>query len=186
MFISGPFMDLIIVAIPSYLIFGRQRDNKWKAWKTSGEGGHSNKWQISVTIRIQNIPIVGPILDIVIREAGSRIGQQRLYEIVASLDEAIRLIDQYKVDKPYLDSDEFYSLLYRYFEKSLCDRYNEKRILYAKILANSMLIENSALQDNSEDFLSVLDDITPKDLIVLKNIYEQQKHMQPYYQPDDN
>jgi hypothetical protein len=49
-----------------------------------------------------------------------------------------------------------------------------------------MLIENSALQDNSEDFLSILDDLTPKDLIILKNIYEQQKHMQPYYQPDDN
>jgi hypothetical protein len=50
-------------------------------------------------------------------------------------------------------------------------------ILYVKILSNSILVENSSLRDNSEDFLSIFDDLTPKDLIVLKNMYEQQKDM---------
>ena len=45
------------------------------------------------------------------------------------------------------------------------DRYKEKRILYVKILSNSILIENSSLRDNSEDFLNILDDLTPKDLM---------------------
>jgi hypothetical protein len=34
--------------------------------------------------------------------------------------------------------------------------------------------------------LGILDDLAPKDLIVLKNMYKQQKDMQPYYQPEDN
>ena len=94
----------------------------------------------------------------------------------------MNLIDQYKVDYPYLESEDFYSLFYKFFERPMRDRYKEKRILYVKILSNSILIENSSLRDNSEDFLNILDDLTPKDLMVLKNMYEQQKDMKPYYQ----
>jgi hypothetical protein len=145
---------------------------------------YSENYEYQATV--QNIPIIGPFIDQMIKETSSKIGQSRANELLALLIEAMNLIDQYKVDYPYLESEEFYDLISKVVEKSMRDRYKEKRILYVKILTNSILIENKHLHDNSEDFLSILDDLTPKDLVVLKNIYKQQKEMQPYYNPDDN
>jgi hypothetical protein len=46
----------------------------------------------------------------------------------------MNLIDESKVDYPYLESEDFYSFFYKFFERSMRDKYKEKRVLYVKIL----------------------------------------------------
>ncbi|MPZ07307.1 MAG: hypothetical protein GEU26_12980 [Nitrososphaeraceae archaeon] len=41
-------------------------------------------------------------------------------------------------------------------------------------------------RDSAEDFLLFLSELSLTDIIVAKEIYEQQKNMVPYYQPTDN
>jgi hypothetical protein len=124
---------------------------------------YSENYEYQATL--QSIPIIGPVVDLMIKEISSKIGKRRFDELHTLLIESMNLIDQYKVDYPYLESEDFYSLFYKFFERPMRDRYKEKRILYVKILSNSILIENSSLRDNSEDFLNILDDLTPKDLM---------------------
>jgi hypothetical protein len=155
--------------------------DKAKLLDKIGEGyervatAYSENYEYQATL--QSIPIIGPVVDLMIKETSSKIGKRRFDELHTLLIESMNLIDQYKIDYPYLESEDFYSLFYKFFERSMRDRYKEKMILYVKILSNSILVENSSLRDNSEDFLSIFDDLTPKDLIVLKNMYEQQKDM---------
>jgi hypothetical protein len=145
---------------------------------------YSENFEYQATL--QSIPVIGPFVDLMIKETSSKIGYKRFVELYTLLIESMNLVDQSKVDYPYLESEDFYSLFYKFFERSMHDKYKEKRVLYVKILTNSILIENSHLRDNSEDFLSILDDLTPKDLILLKNIYEQQKNMQYHYDREDD
>jgi hypothetical protein len=65
-------------------------------------------------------------------------------------------------------------------------RHNEKRILYCKILAHSVSIDNAAERSSTEDFIGFIDELSLQDLKVGMKIYEQQKNMPETFDIDSD
>jgi hypothetical protein len=84
-------------------------------------------------------------------------------------------IDVTKIDKDFLDSEEFYDFLMKTFESCARTRHIEKVKLYCKIFAHSVLIENLEERSSTEDFIGFIDELSLKDLKLGIKMYEQQK-----------
>lgn len=140
----------------------------------------------STDIALQNTILSipgGPAIDVLIREIGSRISQQRIAETVCAIQLELDRLDAMKIDREYVISEEFYDLVIRIFYQSVKDRVYEKKVIFAKILAKSLLIENKEMRENNEDFVNLLEDLSIQDLTLLKHIYDQQQDMSPRTNP---
>lgn len=125
----------------------------------------------------------GPAVDVLIREIGSRISQQRIAETVYAIQLELDRLDAMKIDREYVTTEEFYDLVIKVFYQSVKDRISEKKRIFAKILSNSILLDNIDLRTNSEDFVNLLDDLSIRDLQLMKHIYNQQQDMDPRINP---
>jgi len=68
---------------------------------------------------------------------------RRIQKLIQLLKEEIALVDQTKIDKLYLESEEGYDLFRKMFITTL-ETMNENKIqLYARILVRSAILENA-------------------------------------------
>jgi hypothetical protein len=140
----------------------------------------------STDIALQNTILSipgGPAIDVLIREIGSKISQQRIAETIHAIQFELDRLDSIKIDRDYVISEEFYDLVIRIFYQSVKDRVYEKKVIFAKILSRSLLTENKDLRENNEDFVNLLEDLSIQDLTLLKHIYDQQREMNPRTNP---
>ena len=125
---------------------------------------------------ISLVPGIGTIIDLILSSGGQNIQTRRIYDTIANLKNEMVKIDEMKVDKKFLDTEEFYDYMMRTFDRCTRTRHNEKRILYCKILAHSVSIDNVAERSSTEDFIGFIDELSLIDLKVGMKIYEQQKN----------
>lgn len=139
-------------------------------------------WQNAVN----NFPLYGQFIDMIIRDWGSKVAAQRLSQTIELIRDEVNLVDSTHVDWNYIASDEFYDLLLNLLTRSVRDRITEKKKIFAKILAGSVIIETKEYRGTSEDLLILLEDLSFNDLILLKNVINQQKNMKKVYEPYEN
>jgi hypothetical protein len=117
---------------------------------------------------IVQIPQIGSIIDIFLTSRGQQISYQRLLDLINDLQNEISEIQGKIDDLSFFESEDFYDLLIKAIEASLKTRHDEKREIYAKILASSYNYDNS----NSESYIDIISELSIEELIVAKKMYE--------------
>lgn len=124
---------------------------------------------------INLIPGIGSTIDLIFSSGGQSIWKKRMDDTISDLKEEMLTIDATKIDKKFLDSEEFYDYLMQVFDRCTRTRHMEKRKLYCKIFAQSVSIENMEERSSTEDFIGFIDELSLNDLRVGMKMYEQQK-----------
>lgn len=122
---------------------------------------------------IQKIPLIGPSLDLLLTSGHRRLAQQRARYLLAGLEADVQRIDGSKVDNVYVESEEFHDLLIAAIRNSIETRHREKIRLNARILAGA--IRSDQTRDEPELHLELIRDLSPQDLVVLREIVAQQR-----------
>lgn len=142
--------------------------------------------QTELRTLVNFIPVIGAPLDLIFSNEGQKIQQRRLRRMIEQLAAQMEQFDENKVDKSYLQSEEFYDLIIRVLEQSAKTRFDEKSLLYAKILTSAVNVDNIHTRESAEDFLNAISTLFPRDLIVAREIYRQQKDKPKSFDGDDN
>jgi len=122
---------------------------------------------------INLIPHIGSSLDIILASRGE-IHKKRMFEFLKNLKEELSNIEEEKIDKAYLETEEFSDILLKLMEASMKSRDREKIRLYAKFLRGAVLIQDRS-QVPLEDYLATLVELTPIELEVARTIFFQQQ-----------
>jgi len=93
------------------------------------------------------------------------------------LNEAMSLIEEVKVDKSFLATEEFYDVMRSTLDACLRTRHDEKIKLYCKVLAGSVVVDNTDERHSAEDFISFISELSLTDIVVASEIYEKQKNV---------
>ncbi len=136
------------------------------------------KYSESIFLRvITNLFIPGgPILDIILGTKRSNITQERLMHFFKILQHAINLLQQNTIDYDYINSEEFYDIIIKSVDASIKTRDREKIAFYAKIIKNSIPIQDR-YTFYPEDYLSILIELTPREFEVARIIYGKEKEI---------
>jgi hypothetical protein len=135
---------------------------------------------------ITQIPIIGIAFDQIITGLSKEFQVRRLLEMIQLLSQEIILIDESKVDKQFLKTEAFFDLLAKMVENSVKTRHKDRVLLNCKILIGSVLKENNELRHTSEDLLVLVSDLSPIDINVAREIYNQQKDKPEKFNPEDD
>jgi hypothetical protein len=127
----------------------------------------------SIASAILGIPIFGEPIYVALSTMQSQIVQRRIQQLVLSLHEEALLIERNKVDFTFFESEEFYDLIRKVIECTFKTHDNSKIRLYARILTRLPLLDNAKFRHNAEDFLSILLELTPADLLLAREVYKQ-------------
>lgn len=133
---------------------------------------------------IQMIPIVGGSVDLLLTSKWHKISQKRLEIFIEAVTEEFALIEETKVDRQFLETEEFFDLVIKALNLVIKTRSSEKIKLYAKILQGSLTKSNSTF--HAEDYLNVLEELTEKELVFAKCFYELKSKNEPYLKDDQN
>jgi hypothetical protein len=117
---------------------------------------------------IVQIPKIGTIIDIFLTSRGQQITYKRLLGFINDLQNEINAIQGKIDDLSFFESENFYDLLIKAIEASVKTRHDEKRQIYAKILASSYDYDNS----NSESYIDIFSELSIEEIIVAKKMYE--------------
>jgi hypothetical protein len=112
------------------------------------------------------IPYVGTLINEVAFEARSRLKQQRLEAFFAEVAREVEHISEEKIDRAYLQSEEFSDLFEDVALKVAQTRDDRKRAYFRTVLLNG--IKGKRAPDFSTMFLALLHEITHDELEVLR------------------
>jgi hypothetical protein len=127
------------------------------------------------------IPLIGSSIDVIISSEAQKIQYNRIRQTIKCLTDEMVKIDKDKIDKSFLDTEEFFDLLILFFEKCTKTRHIEKVKLNCKILSRSIIIDNATERPFAYDILNNIADLTPRDLDLSIRIFDQQKGELPQY-----
>lgn len=127
------------------------------------------KYEENTVIRVivNLIPYVGSSLDVAFSR-WSQIKQRRVDELLGAINEELNGIQETAINKSYLESDEFYDLIYQIVNNALANRCPETRRAYAKVVRSAVLNEESTA--NLEDIIRQVEGIREKDILFLRAV----------------
>ncbi len=128
---------------------------------------------------ICSIPHIGSAIDVFVATKGQNIIQRRVRSLIENLSSNMSKLEERKVDKEFLRSEEFFELIVRAFEYAARTKDDEKIGLYAQILRGAVNMDNKKEEHFPEEYLEVIKELTPVELKVAKAIYEQQSEYKP-------
>lgn len=101
----------------------------------------SENYAENIVIRagVAAIPIIGGSLDVIFSSKGNELIQQRIMSLMDFLEIEMEAIAESKVDKTFLETEEWFDLVYKSFDEVRKTRLKDKHMLFAKILAKSTI-----------------------------------------------
>jgi hypothetical protein len=135
---------------------------------------------------IQKVPGIGVPLDIMLAWLGHKVGEQRIVEYMKILFEELEQIDENKLDKDFFGTPDFLDIFLKASENSLKTRHRERVRINCKILIGSINKDKIPDRHYAEDFLSFVADLTPTDIMVGLEIYNQQKNRPEYFDAENS
>ena len=137
------------------------------------------KYSENIILReaITLIPFIGSPLDIFLTTKAQKIFSNRIMNLFDELKYEMTTLENEKVDKDYINSEEFIDLFIKTIEAAAKTRSNEKIKLYAKLLKGVVKFQDRK-KYSPEEYLQVLSELTIKELEVARTIYKQQKEKQ--------
>jgi hypothetical protein len=116
---------------------------------------------------INAIPYIGGSLDIVLSEQWNAIYERRVEDLLYQLSEDLKNLED-KVDKEYITSEDFFDLAYKILQESVKTRLKEKRILFSKIIRDSITTQRDTQE--TEEVIDIIISMNQKDLCFLRQI----------------
>lgn len=130
---------------------------------------YANKTLLRAAINV--VPYVGGAIDVLISSKASKISEKRILDFINSLSDNLTLVDENKIDKKYLDSDDFFDLIINCFERSSKTRSKLKKDYYAKILTKQITVLNTSTEV-SEHYLDIISELNEKELIIATVLFD--------------
>lgn len=119
---------------------------------------------------ITSIKVIGIPLDSIFAKRGKNIIERRTKRLFDIIDEKLSDLDDDKIDKKYLESEEFYDLIRETIESSAKTSSDDKIYYYVKILRGAVKIHNRD-EYSPEEYLGILTYLAPREIEVAKIIY---------------
>jgi hypothetical protein len=110
------------------------------------------------------IPYIGGALDVLFSHKGQEIMNERIESAFQKVKDEAQKLDESKIDYDFLESEEFFDIVYRTFDEIRKTRLKEKHKLFARILAKSTLNTNKSFEINK--FQNILSSIDIEDIFV--------------------
>lgn len=120
------------------------------------------------------IPAVVGAVDVAITTKAQKIAERRLNELCQSWENEMKQIPVGLIDRNYVESEEFFDLIFKAWEAAKRTRHDEKIHLYAKVLTQSVPLQDRS-EHSPEDYLSILSELSLNELKVARALYHQQK-----------
>lgn len=119
---------------------------------------------------ITAIPTIGGPMDVWISTEGQKITQRRITDLINELKSEMDKISEDKVNYDFLKSEDFFDLIVTAFESASRTKEIEKINLYAKIIKNSVVIEEANF--SPLEYVKIISELSLQEIWVLKQIYE--------------
>ena len=116
---------------------------------------------------LSNIPVYGQLIQKTV-SLESAILRGRMENLILFTGDEVQKVDRKKIDFSYFETDEFYDIVRRVLEYTLRTRDETKIRLYARILVRTPLLNNAAFRPAAEDFLLILLELSPADLLLAR------------------
>lgn len=142
-----------------------------EAWERYGE-----KWALQALVTA--IPYLGGPLDAWLKSKGSEITRKRIMGLFEELKKQTEEIDKKKINKDFFNTEEFFDLAIMAMDAAARTRSREKVKIYARVLLGAATTWPQPDHD-PETYLSILSEITPTELEILKALYRVQKDGPP-------
>lgn len=134
-----------------------------------GSQGFIQKYEGKTVLRviINLIPYVGGSLDVALSR-WSQIKQKRMDDLLDAISEELKGVQEDSIKKEYLNSEDFYDLVYQIVNNALANRCPETRRAYAKVVKAAVLNEETTA--NLEDIIRQVEGIKEKDIFFLRAV----------------
>lgn len=119
---------------------------------------------------ITTMPVIGSPIDVLISTEGQNIIQERITDLINELTSEMDKISEDKVDYEFIWSEDFFDLIVTAFESASRTKEIEKINLYAKIIKNSVIIEEADF--SSLEYIRIITDLSLQEFLVVKQLYE--------------
>jgi hypothetical protein len=126
-------------------------------------------------------PEIGPAIDFMIIYLANKFQGQRMADSILIVHEEVELLSETKIDKEFLKREEFFDLFTKTLDNCIRTRHRERIRLNCKILVGAISLDNIRDRHSAEDFLSLVVDLTPADIMLGFKIYEQQKNKPTHF-----
>lgn len=124
----------------------------------------------SLRLLITAIPTIGGPLDVWISTKGQKIIEKRTTNLINELKSEMGTIAEDKVNYEFLESEDFFDLIVAAFESASRTKEQLKINLYAKIIKNSVVIED--VDFSSLEYIKIISELSLQEILVLKQLYE--------------
>jgi len=133
------------------------------------------KYSENIILRevISFIPFIGSPLDIFLTTKAQKTVNVRMIHLFNELKGEMSTLEKGKVDKDYINSEEFIDLFIKTIEAAAKTIDKGKIKLYAKLLKGAIKFQDRK-KYSPEEYLQVLSELTIRELEVAKAIYKQQ------------
>ena len=118
---------------------------------------------------ISNIPFIGSTIDNIFTSKASKYFNERIEFFIQCATEEFDSIDENKLDREFLETEEFYDLITSLIENSVKTRHHERVRLYSKLL-KSKATKRIPEKYVTDDFTHIISELTPKDILIISQI----------------
>ena len=115
------------------------------------------------------IPYVGGALDIVFSEKWNNITQRRIEDFMDCVKQEFAQIEESKINKEFIESDDFADLTIKFLISSARTRHHEKISLFAGILRGATTTDEFDM-DEFEEILPTFELVSVRELLILKHL----------------
>lgn len=124
----------------------------------------------SLKASISLIPYFGGIINEILFDIRGRIKQERINNLVGILKERINAIDESKLNKDIIYSEDFSDLIEKIFVKASQTKSKEKAKLYGDMLLNAFIASDLLTIDKTDFFLDVASNLSLCEIIILRGL----------------
>ena len=125
---------------------------------------------LALRTAVQLIPTLGGIIDMALTSKWQDYIQKRQDLFNEAIIQEFQDLDETKIDREYLESEEFMDLFAKTLNLVLQTRSKEKIGIYVKILKGSLLIKDELFKP--EDYLNILEELTEAEMSFAKQFYD--------------
>ena len=124
------------------------------------------------------VPLLRVVIDSALGWFDGRKSERSILNFFAEVNTRLQLIEEDKLDKQFAKSPELEEIIFRCMRQAAVTQESERIKLYAKILTQTLILDNAKYRSNAEDFLILCSDLTKADLTLARAMYDQQKNIE--------
>lgn len=131
---------------------------------------------IALRALVSIIPGVGSSFDLMLADGGRKY-RERIFRALEDLNvdmkERLETVEESALDKEFLNSDEFFDLMMKFFDTTIKSRDATKRRMSARILTEAAILSYGE-QYTAEEYLDLIADLTPRELAIARALHKEQ------------